>query len=119
MPDITWTQVIALAPELSIVNSTAQDLILGYVNVALMSAPFGGVDSAEFALARIWLAAHLGVAAKEDAFTGQVASESAGGLARSYALPSNSGGDDYQSTSYGRKFYAMLRRSGARGGFAV
>lgn len=119
MADITWDDVLAFASELSGVASAARSLILAYVNTNLKASVFGGEDDAEYTLARIYLAAHMGTGALpgEGGASGQVTSEAAGGLSRSYAVNNATGGNtDYEMTGYGKKFKALLR---ARGGFAV
>jgi hypothetical protein len=106
MASITWTDVTNHAAELASVSAGAQTDILAHVNTALNVTLFGDETSARLKLARIYLAAHLGTMANLGGVSGPVSSESAGGLAMSYAVAmtrSNLG-----ITSYGRAYLATL-----------
>lgn len=106
MAAISWADVEALASELSSISVGAQDSILAYVNTQLTVSEFGGEESPNLRLARLFLAAHLGTIHTEDS-KGAVVSESEDGLSRSYA--SVSSGDTFKSTSYGRTFLIFVR----------
>jgi hypothetical protein len=108
MADIIWTDVVAHAPELSSVPSTAQTDVLAYANVALNASEFGGTASAAYRLARIYLAAHFGTQVSSGG-AGAVLSESAGGLSVSYGGPPSS--DMLATTGYGALYLALVRRS--------
>lgn len=115
MADITWTNVTDHAAELSTVGSAARVDILAYVNDALAPGAFGGSSSNAYKLARIYLAAHLGLTSRPGTSgnqAGPVTSESAGGLSRSYAQLASAASDDSASTTrYGREYLALCRRS--------
>lgn len=117
MADIEWADVLGIASELASVAVEAQQAILAYVNTSLKPTYLGGVNSFEFKLARMYLAAHMG-SPKGGAVAGPVASESAGGLARTYAIMMGTN-PRWSSTRYGIEFEAMLFRSGAKGGLVV
>ncbi len=109
MADITWDDVVLIAPELSTTDSDAQDLILAYVNEALAEAMF---KANALKLARINLAAHMGTGVGLGMAAGPVISETEGGLSRTYAAPVMS--SDLASTSYGRNLAFLFRTSKAR-----
>ncbi len=76
MADIAWSDVIALAPALSVVASTWQDIIVSYVNDTLSPDIFGGEESAKYKVARVYLAAHMGLIwKKKGEVTGAVTSD--------------------------------------------
>jgi hypothetical protein len=112
MADITWTHVTAFASELSSVDEEAQAMILAHVNGehGVAVDEFGGEDSPTTKLVRIYLAAHLGTMCGMGAAGGMVTSESAGGLARSYATGVGLEGADLDLTVYGRTVRGFARR---------
>lgn len=118
MADITWSNVLDYAPELEDFDDDAQTDVLAYVNdEALDPDIFGGDDSTTFKLARIYLAAHMATTSMngDSATAGPVIGESAGGLSRQYANTSGSVSDPLlDSTSYGREYQRLVRRSLAR-----
>lgn len=119
MADITWAHVTDHAAELATVDVDAQTDILAYVNSSLVSAEFGGEDSSTYKLARIYLAAHtatLGPVSGGAGAAGPVTAEAAGGLSRSYGFIASMTIAGYDSTSYGRLFAQLVRRSPARAG---
>lgn len=118
---ITWTQVAALASELSDLDAGAQLLILEHVNAALDAAIWGGESSPKLRLARIYLAAHYGTLARSNgnAAAGPVISESAGGLSRTYANMSVVGATRLDSTSWGRLYSELVATTPARAGFVI
>lgn len=120
MADITWPNVLEHAAELSTVPAGAQTRILSYVNTKLRSEEFGGEGSAEFELARIYLAAHMGTVESSSA-GGPVSSQKAGDLSKSYAvmMPSSLTASYLATTRYGRAYADMVRRSPARAPFAI
>lgn len=108
---ITWANVTAFASELSTVAVEAQDVIVAYVNAALLEDVFG---AAQLVLAQTTLAAHFGTLVKRKlGASGTVASESMGGISRSYATAAIAGGR-LDSTSYGSLHQLLLDTSGAR-----
>ncbi len=122
MAAITWSDVLAFAPELSGVVSGAQDDIIDYVEDAIVSGEFGGESSPTYRLARIYLAAHYGTVTVNgsNGAAGPVIGESAGGLSRQYAAFSPTGSDALLDvTPYGKAFRSLLRRSPARAPFLI
>ncbi len=116
MAEITWADVVAVAPELSTVASDAQDMIIAYVNDDVSPAAFGGETSPKLKLARVYLAAHEGTLASQSGAgpAGPVTSETDGTIARSYAAGSTDNASHWNSTSYGRSYVALVRTSRAR-----
>ncbi len=116
MADIIWSDVEAVAPELSTVDSNAQSMILTSVNDFLSVAAFGGEDSPKLKLARVYLAAHFGTlsASRGNPAAGPVTAESADNISRSYATRDIANPSDWDATSYGQLYMALVRTSGAR-----
>jgi hypothetical protein len=117
MAAITWTMVEAFAAELSTVPASAQTDILDYVNETLAVDHFGGEDSINTKLARIYLAAHHGTITKNGSNgpAGPLLSQSTADLSRTYAAFSPAGSDALlDTTPYGKAFRSMVRRSTAR-----
>lgn len=102
---IVWSDVSALAPEMSTTNVTTQGDILNHVNIALNVTPFGGDLGVTTRLARIYYAAHLAALAKLGT-GGALLSESIGGMSRSYAAPMTR--SRLSATSYGLAFLQLL-----------
>ena len=120
MADITWSDVTGMFPTdqiLAGLGVPAQDLILGRVNKRLSASYFGGKDDERFTLARIYLAAHMGVmgALGHGAAAGPVIAETEGGVSRSYAVMGLIAGQ-HSSTSYGRLFDDLVRSMPGRVG---
>lgn len=112
MEPIAWSDVVTVAPELASVPSSAQALYLAHANNALDVGAFGDVSAAR--LATIYLAAHVATSSSIAAGgKGAVASETLGGMSRSYAAPVVTG-SDFESTGYGRMFSALVRSAPAR-----
>lgn len=120
---ITWTDVTDVASELLVgVTSGGQTKILAYVEAAVAPDAFGGEDSPIYVLARAYLAAHYGLLNKQgSAAQGPVTSQSEGGVSQSFASLIGTSNDIFLgSTTYGRAFLSLVRRSGvARAGFTT
>lgn len=117
MAAIVWTDVTAIAVELTAVPVDAQTLFLSYVNTSLNVDYFGGESHINTKLARIYLAAHLGKTQLQggDSIAGPVTSESAGGLSRSYALVSAvSGSGAVSGSSWADRYMELVNSSLAR-----
>lgn len=114
MAAITWTNVTDHAPELSTVAAAVQTDLIGLVE-QLNADEFGGEDDYRYKLARIYLAAHLGTISLSggNIATGGVQSERVGDVSRTYSTTTLIDPDALDSTSYGREYKAMLRRSPA------
>lgn len=114
MASIVWADVLAHAPELSTVASGAQADLLAHVNASIAVDDFDGEDGPNTKLARIYQAAHLATLAgfAASGASGPVASESAGGLAVSYAAALGVASySDLSATAYGKALRGMIRRS--------
>lgn len=121
MAAITWTDVTQFASGLAAVDATAQTAILNYVNNVHDVDLFGGESGPMLHLLRIYLAAHLGSAtalSTGTSSTGYVASETAGGLSRTYIYPHLTSMTALQSTAFGREYSTLLAASPARVGIA-
>lgn len=106
---ITWSDVIAIASELEEVGDQARAIILAHVNGALNAAVFS--SAASLRLARIYLAAHLGTFSRPDSTgttSSDVASETVGGITRTYAAIARSA-NDLERTTYGVEYRNILR----------
>lgn len=120
---ICWSDVVATFPEVREISSTAQAVVLAHVNQAFAPARFGGESSPTLRLMRLLLAAHMAEQIPDASSAGQadglVASESVGGVSRSYVYPTTSGSDEaYKATAYGRQLASIMRSSTARVGCA-
>lgn len=112
--DILWTDVANFDSNLADLDTGAQTAILAYVNSALSEDEWGGEESAQLRLARIYLAAHYGtVASRGDSATGPVVSEKAGPLARTYGNIASSD-SELGTTSHGRSYLSLVRVLPAR-----
>lgn len=102
---IAWSDVEAIAPELSTLAAASQTYILGLVNERMIDDDVW----LEFADdGRAYLAAHLGtLATGSGSGSGAVTSESIGPFSRSYASPSDD--DALDTTKYGRFYKTLLR----------
>lgn len=116
MASIIWADVVNFASELSTLDTDAQTDILAHVNSALNVTNWGGEDSPQLRLGRIYLAAHFGTVSAQGGLgvAGPVTQESAGGLSRSYAWSTAASELPYESTAYGKAFRALIRATAAR-----
>lgn len=109
MADIAWTAVEDIAPELggSALETEAQTMILAVAN-ALEEASFK--DAANWTLARVYLAAHLGAASKNNGLAvGPISAMSEGGVSVSYATLSVTA--DLDTTAYGQRYRMIVRHN--------
>lgn len=118
MAFITWAHVVDHAAELATVDVDAQNDILAWVNNHLNVDLFGGEDAYKTKLARIYLAAHMGTGTRRGGAVGAITSSSAGGLSRSFQVPSTTD-TDLSSTSYGAAYAMLLKTTVARVGFVI
>lgn len=122
MADVTWSDVLVVAPTLASkgVTPAQQLLFVGFANRQVNPDSFGGEDNDKLHLARCYLAAHLAAVAVTQGILGSVGpatSQSEGGVSQSYAtlmmpLPSL-----LANTQYGRMFLWLVSDSPGRGGF--
>lgn len=120
MADITWSDVTAIAGELSTYSAAGQTIILAWANNAISVDTLDGEDGPSTKLARIYLAAHAATLSGQggSGASGAITSESVGEISRSYG-DSGSGGSsgggtgEYNSTAYGRAYLMLIRRFGA------
>lgn len=103
MAAITWLDIVAYAPELSGVQVSIQNDLLALVEEQLSSEDFGGEDSTQFKLARIYLVAHMCLTQTDKSPI--VTSESVGGISRSYYVSDSP--SFFESTPYGRLFLSL------------
>lgn len=123
MAAITWSDVTAHAAQLTtaVVPSAARTDILAYVNSVVNVKVIDGEDGPKSKMARIYLAAHFGEVARSQGLlsSGAVTSESAGGLARSYAAILTMDPASLGASRYGQEYTALIRTSGARAPFVI
>ena len=123
-----WSDVVAVAPELSTYPVGLQTIMLARAVESIDPAQFCGDDTADYALAVRYLAAHFAtdqkLASANAANPGKIQSESVGGLSVSYGSFGVTRGATansravYESTSYGALFLGLLRSSPCSG-FAI
>lgn len=113
MAAITWTDVTAIAADLSTTSAAAQTMILAMVNEAIDTRLFpNGETDARLKLARVYLAAHYAASGLggSGAAAGPVTAEAAGTLSRSYASITSSTTDPLlESTTWGRLYRLIMR----------
>lgn len=119
MAPIAWVDVVAVAPELATgVDPIIQADIISYVNTELSVEGFGGEDSTNYRMARMFLGAHLGSINRQvgSSSSGQtVTSETAGRISRSFAQQSSDAAL-LSSSPYGRTFHELVMSTpGLRG----
>lgn len=113
---IVWSDVLAMAPQLTTLSIQAQTDILNYVNELDMSGL--GETAQTTRLARILLASHYATGATRapGGMAGPVTSESAGAMRRSYGLSATPSGEEgLGTTMYGMQYVSLLRMSLAHG----
>ena len=118
MDDIIKTDVLAIASGLSTLEDQAWLDLLTYVN----EFDFTTLDSDQTVrMARILLAAHLGMSIKKAPVgaVGPVISEAAGGVRRAYGFSSSSSTEGLEASMYGQTLKTILMSSGAHGPFVV
>ncbi|MBA3841183.1 MAG: DUF4054 domain-containing protein [Actinobacteria bacterium] len=106
MAAVSWSDVIAAAPELATVALASQSDILGVANVRLAVGLFGGEADPMLRLARILYAAHLAAMIRLGV-SGPLIGESVGGMSRTYAAPFMGRGQ-LGMTSYGMALLALM-----------
>jgi len=119
MAAINWTDVLAIAPELTRVPQAGQVAILDVVNCLLDVDNWGGDDCPKLALARAYYAAHLGAMTLRQGNPGIVSSSAVGGMSRGYTLPNLGTFSVLQLTSYGLMFLQLAKTTPARAGFSA
>lgn len=120
MDDIIRADVLAIAPELSVLTDQAWVDLLDYAN----EFDFTELDTEQTVrMARIFLCAHFGSRAVRSGtgVAGPVISEAAGGVRRAYGFVKSAGGaqGEFGSTMYGTTLLSILTMSGAHGPFLV
>lgn len=106
---IVWSDVEAIAPELSVSPLATQDAILEQVNDEEIHDDTWR-SAARADRARRYLAAHLAtIASNGRGSVGPIQSESVGSVSRSYAVSMAMGSSNLDSTGYGKE-YQRLRR---------
>lgn len=113
MAAITWNEVVELDASLASVPAGLQAAILGRVE-ELSSSFFGGESSPTYKMARLLLAAHLGLTiglagAGGAVASGPVTSRSEGGVTESYAVAASVLTGSHGGTSQGRAFDDLVR----------
>jgi hypothetical protein len=107
---IAWSDVTAIAPELSTVGSGSQTAILLFVNSTLVEAEFGS----KYTMGASLLAAHFGtLSVRGDGAAGPVVSESVGDVSQSFGGSMSLDGT-LDQTSYGRMYRFIVRNLACR-----
>lgn len=123
MSDITWDDVLVVAPALttSVVALAARTAFLKFVNESVQASEFGGVDDETFTLARAYLAAHFAAMVGQGVMgaAGPVTSESELGVSRSYAFVPMMQMGMLARTNYGLMFVTLVRMGPAVAGFTA
>lgn len=103
---ITWTDVTAIAPELSTAALATQTAVLASVELQVNDDAWDDLAST----GKAYLAAHLATLAARGASgaAGPVTSESVGQLSRSYAAPATPS-SSLGLTSYGQEYLRLTR----------
>lgn len=104
---ISWSNVAAIAPELSTVGTDTQNAILAQVNGDISDDAWPSDSKAD--RARAWLAAHLATLVARAGSGGAVQSESVGSVSRSYAISVAAGANELGSTSYGIEYERLCK----------
>lgn len=101
---ITWTDVVAMAPELSTVPLASQTAVLAAVALQM------DVDlwDAKLNLGAVYLAAHLATIRGRNGVGGPVVAESAGSVSRAYSASVAAGAAQLGSTSYGIEYERLI-----------
>lgn len=114
---ITWDDVVLIAPELSSLDSGAQDAILEDVELEIDATRWGIFANK----GRKYLAAHLGTLATRGSVgvAGPVTSETLGPMSRSYDAGSAVDAGLLSSTRYGVEFARIRRIACGPGAFVI
>ena len=122
-PDILWTDVVALAPELANpkVAVPAQTYFLGFANQRLTEAHFPAEPDGSWStltLVRAYFVAHLSTMGLYGV-RGPVTNESLGAASKGYANLFSSNNFLFATTGYGRMFSVLVRTSACVLGFTT
>lgn len=120
-PDIAWTDVVALAPELANpkVAVPAQTYFLSLANQRITPAQFVAEPDGSWStleLVRAYFVAHLATMGLLKG-RGIVSSESLGAASTSYSMPAVQ--YMFSETAYGRMFSVLVRTTGCVAGFTT
>lgn len=117
---LTWDEVIAMAPELAVVDTIAQEEVLTRVLYEVEAAAWPD-DTIRKTAAKLY-ARHLGTTAlpKSGMGNGLVRSISAGGVSKSFAISEDSGNTNtLHATKYGLDYLVMCRAYLPQPGFVL
>ena len=120
--EITWDDVVAIAPELAALSAEAKASFLAHVNASFNLAAFSDdplVATPQLRLARILLGAHLGTlgirAQSSGGGTGEVTSETVGGISRTFKVSSSAEVmEGLDLSAYGQMLGEIINASAAR-----
>lgn len=103
---IAWSDVEAIAPELSSVAAASQTAILAIVNRQISDTQWGALADD----GRRFLAAHYGTLnLSENGGSAMVTSETLGPMSRTYAVSSSSSTSGTSTTGWGREYERLLK----------
>lgn len=119
MAAILWSDVVTVDASLASTAVALQTEILAYVHEVVGVHSLGGEESHRLKLARIYLAAHMAVIAKQigdGQATGPVTSRSIGGISKSWLAPQMTD-DGLQRTGHGSLYLFVVRNAPRTQGF--
>lgn len=119
MAAITWNNVTDFFADQSAVPPGAQTEILRHVNTALSVSNFGGEDSPQLRLARIYYAAHFGELATPSSVADGISSKTVSKDSLTVAFAAAMTGEELSKTVGGALFWAMANSTSARVGFVA
>jgi hypothetical protein len=111
--DIAWQDVLDIAPELAVGVPTAFQLsVVSMANRRVSPNHFGGLNAADYKIARALFAAHFALLVKLGSLgRGVNTSVSEGGVSLSYANVQNPADPLLGSTTFGRQYQTLARLS--------
>lgn len=116
---ITWTDVLGMAQELTTVPAPGQIAILEVVNCLLDVPNWGGEDDPKLFAARCLYAAHMGTMLLRRGNPAVATSSAVGGMSRGYSLVDFGSYSVLQLTSYGLLYIQLAKTTPARAGFSA
>lgn len=113
MADIAWSDVVAIAAQLSTVSAGAQAMFLADANESINVALFGGEGSAKTKLVRVYRAAHFGELARRRG-DAQVTGETLAATSVSLTYLRTQSDDGWRETPYGATYLDLIQASAIR-----
>lgn len=108
--DITWSAVIALAPELASVSLEGQSQVLDQVKAEISVTGWGSLKNAN--AGALWLARHIATFYGKGG-TGQLTSVTVGQVSKTFSAPTDVEG--LKTTRYGQEYLRLVKKFKPRG----